>query len=107
MFLNCLPTTNLRYGYVQGAVFWNMTPCRSVMITDILELTASNFREVSLHTTSVHENYVTKPQSREVTLKIDAVSFFRMSITLYINLHHPYTEIFNFIALLYVLQLLQ
>jgi len=68
-----------------------MTPCRSVMVTDILELTACNLREVSLHT-SVHENYPTKPQFRKATPKIEAVSFFRMSVTSYINLYDPYIE---------------
>jgi len=61
------------------------------MVTDILELTVSNFRVVFLHATSVHENYLTNLGLGRLLWR-QAVRFSRMSVTIYINLQYPYTE---------------
>jgi hypothetical protein len=48
------------------------------VVTDILELTVTNFTVVSLHATSAHKNR--QPQSR----KTEALSCFKMSVTIHI-----------------------
>ena len=109
IFLQCCLTVHLRYGYVQGAVFWNMTPCILVYVywrfrAYCLKLQGSVLAHICprklLNYTSVQEGY---PEDRVSQLLQNVSNYIHQST---VSIHWN-TELFIIIAILYVLQLLQ